>query len=273
MNSARNRALLDWYHQHQRSLPWRDSTDPWAILVSEVMAQQTQVTRVAPKFELFMERYPTPGDFAEASDLDMLAVWSGLGYNSRALRLRSAAQAIATDGWPTDSAGLLGLPGVGRYTAAAVACFAFGEQLAAVDTNLRRVLSRWLGAHLAGGQLEAAADMAVEIGDAAHWNQAVMDLGALVCRPRQPLCEACPVAEWCQDPSVYEPPRSQGAWPGSNRQARGSIVRMLLNGPHSIVELVDGTTLEESQCAAAMASLLADGLVRSELDDRYSIAR
>ena len=272
MSEARNRALLDWYQVSRRPLPWRTTVDPWPILVSEVMAQQTQVSRVAPRFEAFVEQYPTPGAFARASDLDSLAMWAGLGYNSRALRLRDAARVITADGWPDTPEGLAQLPGVGPYTAAAVACFAFGHQVPAVDTNLRRVLSRWTGTHLTGVHLQAFAQESMASGDAADWNQAVMDLGALLCKPKQPDCQQCPVAEWCADPGVYEPAPTQGVWVGSNRQARGAIVRALLRRPHTSDELVDSTELDQARCELALASLVADGVVRFDQTDTFAIA-
>ena len=272
MSGARNRALLDWYRVNRRPLPWRTSVEPWPILVAEVMAQQTQVGRVAPRFEAFMERYPTPDAFAGASEVDALAVWAGLGYNSRALRLRGAARAVSADGWPDTPEGLAQLPGVGPYTAAAVACFAFGHDVPAVDTNLRRVLSRWEGRPLAGIELQELSAECLAIGEAADWNQAVMDLGALLCTPQQPGCSHCPVPTWCVDPGVYQPAPRQGAWVGSNRQARGAIVRALLRGPHTSQELVESTALDASQCELALASLVADGTVGFDQADTFAIA-
>jgi A/G-specific adenine glycosylase len=227
--SARNEELLGWYRDAKRDLPWRDVDDPYLTLVSEAMLQQTQVTRVIGRFERFVERFPDPAALASASITDLLAEWSGLGYNSRALRLREAAAIVARDGWPTTAGGLRDLPGVGPYTAAAIASMAFGEPVAAVDTNLRRVLSRWMGESLAGRALEQAAALVVGH-PAGDWNQALMDLGSSICRPREPRCAECPVQQWCLDPTVYEAPPPQPAFNGSRRELRGAIVRASTTG-------------------------------------------
>src|SRR3954453_4099783 len=178
-------ALLRWYDRERRDLPWRRTTDPYAILVSEVMLQQTQVARVVPRYQQWLERWPDAASLAAASRGEVLAAWVGLGYNRRALALHGAARAVARDGWPAD---LRTLPGVGPYTAAAVASFAFGAQVAAVDTNAMRVAER-----LGRGTPEAL----VAPGRAAEWTQAAMELGATVCAARTPRCDACPVAAWC----------------------------------------------------------------------------
>ena len=207
--TPRTAALLDWYAVNRRELPWRDESDPYRVLVSEVMLQQTQASRVVSHYRSFVERFPTVQALADGAPADVLAAWQGLGYNRRAIRLHEAARQIAADGWPPPGE-LDRLPGVGPYTAAAVACFAFGTPVAAPDTNARRVLSRWEGRALSGRSLweEAARRLPPEA--AAAWNQALMDLGSAVCRPRRPSCDRCPVAAWCTDPSVYEPPRPQG---------------------------------------------------------------
>ena len=154
----RNRALLEWYEQNRRELPWRETRDPYPTLVSEVMLQQTQVQRVVPFFKAFLRRFPTVGDLAGAPLRDVLEVWSGLGYNGRARRLHLAAIVIATDGWPDTVTGLNGLPGVGPYTANAIACFAWGADAVPVDTNIRRVLSRWHGEPIEPRHLQAIAN-------------------------------------------------------------------------------------------------------------------
>jgi A/G-specific adenine glycosylase len=193
------------------------------------MLQQTQVDRVIPRFEAFIGTWPTVGDLASAPLVEVLALWSGLGYNSRAVRLHEAASRIDRDGWPTSVEGLRELPGVGPYTAAAIASIAFGLPVPAVDTNLRRILSRWQGEALSGVALASAAQVAVGT-PAGDWNQAMMDLGATICRPTSPRCSDCPVHQWCADPTVYEPPPRQSRFEGSNRQLRGAIVRAHLEG-------------------------------------------
>lgn len=264
-------ALLAWYGSHLREIPWRRTTDPWAILVSEVMAQQTQVSRVIPKWQAFMDRFPDPAACAAASRAEVLTIWSGLGYNGRAIRLHETAGQVAGHGWPTTRQGLQALPGVGPYTAAAVACFAFGAQIPTIDTNLRRVLSRWEGTHLAGSELHDAAEAALPHGLAADWNQAVMDLGASTCTPRDPVCDACPVTAWCLDPTVYSPPRPQGRFEGSRREARGAVIRTLTSGPASAADIAASASIASARVAAALRALHSEGLVEQGLDGLWAI--
>lgn len=226
--SDRNTALIRWYGHEARDLPWRELGDPYLTLVSETMLQQTQVERVIPKFDEFLNTWATVTDLAAASTHRLLAVWSGLGYNSRALRLRESARIITDEGWPTSVEGLQKLPGIGPYTAAAIASIAFGVDVPAVDTNLKRVLSRWYGEPLTGKSLDEFA-LETFAPPAGSWNQAVMDLGATVCRPKNPACGVCPVSEWCADPTVYEPPARQSGFRGSRRELRGALVRAALS--------------------------------------------
>ncbi|MGZ8635190.1 MAG: A/G-specific adenine glycosylase, partial [Solirubrobacteraceae bacterium] len=185
MTADRTSQLLRWYERERRDLPWRRTRDPYAILVSEVMLQQTQVARVVPRYEAWLERWPTAAALAAAALEDVLREWVGLGYNRRAVRLWEAARVVARDGWP---AGLQELPGVGPYTAAAVGSFAFGRQEVALDTNARRLFVR-LGTALVPPP-----------GRAADFNQATMELGATVCTARAPRCGACPLAVGCDGP-------------------------------------------------------------------------
>lgn len=256
VSRARNEALLRWYRANKRDLPWRDVGDPYATLVSEVMLQQTQVDRVIPRYETFMARFPTVHDLADASRIAVLEEWSGLGYNSRAVRLHEAAAIVSEHGWPED---LTTLPGIGPYTAAAVGSMAMGRAEPAVDTNLKRVISRWVGQPLDGRELQDAAELLV--GDpAGDWNQALMDLGSSLCTPRNPSCDACPVAEHCTDSTVYSPPRRQGTFAGSRRELRGAIVRAHVGGddPRE-AGLEIGRSAEEVE--QAMVDLAAEGLL------------
>ncbi len=257
---SRGEALLAWYREHGRTLPWRSTDDPYRILVSEVMLQQTQVTRVVPAYERFLVAFPDVETLAAAPLDAVLVAWSGLGYNTRARRLREAARMIAAEGWPTTAEGLRRLPGVGPYTAAAVASFAFGERIAVDDTNARRVLSRWAGRPLAGADLHGEAQSALT-GDPATWNQAIMDLGAVVCLPA-PRCAACPVARWCADPSVYRPPARQSRFEGSDRQVRGAVLRALGGGDWvTHTALASATGHDPERVDLALTTLAADGLV------------
>jgi A/G-specific adenine glycosylase len=243
-------AILDWYDRARRDLPWRRTTDPYAILVSEVMLQQTQVARVLPRYEAWIERWPTAQALAAATSADVLREWVGLGYNSRALRLREACAIVAREGWPRDAARLRALPGVGPYTAAAVASFAFGEPIAAVDTNVRRVAQR----------LGHAPDALLPRDRASEWNHALMELGALVCGARRARCDECPAARWCAARGRVEPvPRAATArrerFEDSNRWVRGRIVAALAAGD----PLPDG--IDADRLERALDGLLRDGLL------------
>ena len=223
---------MGWFEAGGRDLPWRKTRDPYAILVSEVMAQQTQVDRVIPHWRAWLARWPTVDALAAASTADVIRTWQGLGYNRRALNLHRAAQHVAAHGWPDD---LTELPGVGRYTADAVACFALGRDVLPVDVNVRRVSER------TGHTFTAAAA------------QALMDLGATLCLARIPRCAACPLAERCPSRGRrYEPLRKQGPFEGSFRQRRAATLRLVAAAARELVELD----------AEAVASLARDGLVR-----------
>jgi A/G-specific adenine glycosylase len=225
------RLLLPWFAERGRDLPWRKTTDPYAILVSEVMLQQTQVERVVPRYLTWLERWPTTESLAAAAPADVIREWQGLGYNRRAVHLQRAAVQVAAAGWPDD---LTDLPGVGPYTAAALRCFAFGEDVLPVDVNVERVLRRTGAAFTAGSA------------------QALMDLGATVCIARIPRCSACPLAQDCPSRGTRDDPaRGQGPFEGSFRQRRAATLRLVAAGPQALDELDE----------KAVRSLERDGLV------------
>jgi A/G-specific adenine glycosylase len=224
--------LLDWFRKHGRDLPWRRTHDPYAILVSEVMLQQTRVERVVPRYLAWLERWPTVEALAAAPPAAVIREWQGLGYNRRAVSLHRAAQHVAAQGWPED---LTELPGVGRYTADAAARFAFDAAVLPVDTNVRRVQER------TGTTFSPAS---------AH---AVMDLGATVCLARVPRCGICPLAARCPSRGRrYEPLRRQSPFEGSFRQRRARTLRLVAERPRDLPSLD----------APAVAALARDGLVR-----------
>jgi len=245
--------LLAWFSENERDLHWRRTQDPYAILVSEVMLQQTQVARVVPRYLKWLSRWPDAGSLAAAPRGEVLAAWVGLGYNRRAIALHSAARVVAASGWPAD---LTALPGVGPYTAAAVSSFCFGAQVAAVDTNVRRVAAR-LG--------RGAPDALLAPGRAAEWNQAAMELGATVCTARAPRCGACPVAAWCASAGVAAGPPDGGGrrraerFEDSNRWVRGRIVAALAAG-EGLPEVAP------ERLERALTGLLRDGLVQRTAD-------
>jgi len=244
-------ALLDWYEGVRRPLPWRFTRDPYALLVSEVMLQQTQALRVVPYYSRWLSRFPEVDALAAAPVRDVLALWSGLGYNRRALALQRAAGVVSSSGWPAD---LTSLPGVGPYTAAAVSSFAWDVQVAAVDTNVRRVLSRRDGVVHSDRSLAERAASLLPAGRAAQFNQAMMELGATVCRPRTPACAECPVAAGCHGP-LPAAPRSRASvrFEDTDRWARGRVIAALLAGEEPPVS---GARLER-----ALAGLERDGLI------------
>ncbi len=226
------------------------------------MLQQTQVSRVIPKFKSFMALWPSVESLAVAETDELLTAWSGLGYNSRALRLRDATRVIAAHGWPGSVRGLEDLPGVGPYTAAAAGSIAFGINVPALDTNLRRVLSRWAGQPLSRGSLE---DFAFEVvgSPAGDWNQALMDLGSAVCTPKEPTCSSCPVSTWCADPAVYESPPRQSAFEGSHRQLRGALLRAHLEG-RDLHRAGKNLGRTDAEIEKTLDALHSEGLVRAD---------
>ena len=233
-------ALLRWGIPRLRDLPWRRTRDPWAILVSEVMLQQTQAARVVPRWHAFLERYPTAEACAAAPLADVLREWDGLGYPRRARNLHACARAVAALGrFPDELAELLALPGIGPYTARAVMTFAFERDVAVVDTNIARIYARVLGVRLTAKQVQRAADDSLVHGDSWAWNQCIMDLGATVCRPRSPGCSVCPLETLCawrrtggDDPAPGSAGVSgtQSRFGGSDREARGRLMRALVAG-------------------------------------------
>lgn len=221
--------LLRWYGQSARDLPWRRTRDPYAVLVSEVMLQQTQVSRVLPAYTAFLGRFPTLAALSEAALADVLRAWSGLGYNRRARDLHRIARLHPRE-LPATRDGLDALPGVGAYTAGAVSCFSRGESVAFADTNVRRVLGRALLGRIATEREAVALDEQLVPRDGAdRWHHALMDLGATVCVARAPRCGECPIASVCRSRGRTAPPapRRQAAFATSDRRVRGRIIAIL----------------------------------------------
>ena len=267
---ARVRAsLLAWYAADHRDLPWRHTSDPYAVLVSEVMLQQTQASRIAVRFPAFMEQFPTAAALAAASEAEVIAAWSGLGYNRRALALRRTAADVARNGWPRDVPALERLPGVGPYTARAIASLAFGEPVGVVDTNVRRWLVRRFGLAPSTRQreLQVLADALASAGheaDAAPWTHATMEFGAGICTPRNPRCDACPIAEGCPSRglSTIVPVPRQAAFAGSDRAHRGALLRALSGAPsHAIAMRAARRLVPEAALERIVGDLERDGLL------------
>lgn len=258
-------ALLAWGGRERRGLPWRRTRDPWAVLVSELMLQQTQVARVVPKYAAFLARFPTPAACAAAPLGEVVRAWAGLGYNRRAVALHGAAGALAVE-VPRTIEGWTALPGVGPYTARAVLAYAFEADVAVVDTNVRRILSRRVGRSLAPGEAQRAADAWLAPGQAWAWNSTLMDLGQRVCTARSPRCGECPIAPGCAwrgvGPDPAAPATRQSRFPGSDRQGRGRLVAALRLGPVALAQApaAMGWPDDRDRAERVWRTLVADGL-------------
>ena len=280
-------AIVDWYADAARDLPWRrPDTDAWAVLVSEVMLQQTPVVRVEPVWREWMRRWPTPADLAAVSPAEVIRAWGKLGYPRRALRLREAAAAIVERHGgvvPDDVPALEALPGVGTYTARAVACFGYGQPQPVVDTNVRRVVARLLHGRAEAGNARAAdlADIATltppDPSRAARFSVAAMELGALVCVAGTPRCEVCPVRDRCAwvlagSPAHAGPPRRVQKFAGTDRQVRGRLLDVL-RAAHAPVEsaALDAAWDDAVQRSRCLDSLLVDGLVEQTADGLFRL--
>ncbi len=270
--------VLAWYDEHQRDLPWRRSeASAWSVMVSEFMLQQTPVARVIPVHNAWLERWPTPADLAAEPTGEAVRAWGRLGYPRRALRLHGAASAIVADHHgdvPADYDDLRRLPGVGDYTAAAIASFAYGRRHVVLDTNVRRVLARALsGTEFPSVSVTraerdlAATALPEDDATAATWSVAVMELGALVCTAAAPRCEACPIVDLCAwtaagRPPYDGPPRKSQTWAGTDRQCRGRLLAVLRDseGPvhRSRLEAAWHDAVQRERC---VASLIADELL------------
>lgn len=270
-------ALLDWFGHRQRDLPWRRTRDPWLVLVSELMLQQTQVARVTPRYEAFVDRWPTPAACAASPVAEVVTAWARLGYNRRAVNLHRCAVAVVAEHGgrpPADLAALLALPGIGPYTARAVLAFAHErDDVGVLDTNAARVLARRAGRRLGRTEAQAVADSAVPAGRGWAWNQAMLDLGATVCTARHPDCTACPVRPSCAwalagrpdpDPAIGSAGVSggQSRFAGSDRQGRGRLVDALRVGPVHRAGLAEamGWPDDPDRATRVAATLVVDGL-------------
>jgi len=279
--------VLAWFAEAGRDLPWRATRDPYRVLVAEVLAQQTQAARAAAAWPRFLERFPDVHALAAAAPAEVLRAWQGLGYNRRALALQRTARAVEErGGWPDTVEDLAGLPGVGPYTARAVACFALERRVAPVDTNVARVLARSLAgadpAQLTPAARQCLADRAMAPGHPWAWSSALMDVGALHCRP-QPRCEGCPLEPSCRWRALgpaAPPPRArpQAPFATSDRRWRGAVVRVLAGAPGGL----DRAALADAVQAAAadrpagwfealLARLEAEGMVATDADGRLHL--
>ena len=266
-------ALIEWGSGSLRDLPWRRTNDPWRVLVSEVMLQQTSVARVMPKYEAFLEAFPTPAALAQAPLGEALRLWSGLGYPRRCRNLQATAVVLHEqfDGrMPASLEELLALPGIGQYTARAVLAFAHRIDVAVVDVNVSRVLSRLEGVPMKARALQEFADELIPEGLAWEWNQVMMDFGARHCTVRAPKCDTCPARRECRYKGVGEDPaqlsagvsKPQARFEGSDRQARGRAIKAVSSGAMNINDVVEVMRVEEQRALALIASLVNEGLLQ-----------
>ncbi|MBI1759271.1 MAG: A/G-specific adenine glycosylase [Actinobacteria bacterium] len=280
--------LLEWYHANARLLPWREpSTTPWGVLVSELMLQQTPVARVVPAYLAWLARWPAPAGLAAATPADAVRMWGKLGYPRRALRLYECALILTRrhDGTvPAELDALLGLPGVGAYTARAVAAFAFGQRCPVVDTNVRRVVARAVHQTADPGPPSTVRDLAVvaallpdEAPVAVRWSAALMELGQVVCTARQPHCPRCPIRSGCRWLAAGRPPytgpaRRAQRFAGTDRQARGMLLDVLRAAPDAVTaEALAAAWHDSDQRDRALDGLVADGLVDPLPDGRFTL--
>jgi A/G-specific adenine glycosylase len=280
--------VLSWYAESARDLPWRQpGASPWSVLVSEVMLQQTPVARVLPAHAAWLARWPTPAALAAATPADAVRQWDRLGYPRRAVRLHATARILARDygGRVPSSATLLArLPGIGSYTAAAVASFAFGQRHAVLDTNVRRVLARLVTGEALPGPNPSAAERRIAESLlpadgrlAAKWSVAVMELGALLCRPALPSCTACPVAAGCAWRARGYPPSRAGrragpAYAGSDRECRGRLLAVMRAADRPVpAAALDAAWPDSEQRSRALGTLAADGLITGHPDGTFAL--
>jgi A/G-specific adenine glycosylase len=280
--------LIDWYDESARDLPWRQpGTSAWAVLVSEVMLQQTPVARVEPAWRAWMQRWPSPAALAQATPGDAVRMWAKLGYPRRALRLHECAQTLVHEHGgevPSDVDALLGLPGIGDYTARAVATFAFGLRHPVVDINVRRVVGRAVLGYGEAGPASTRRDLAdVEMllpaGDreAARFSIALMELGAIVCRAANPRCDVCPISAICRwrgagYPAYDGPTPAKQKFTGTDRQVRGRLLDVLRGSPGPVhTHELDRAWPEPIQRARALDTLVADGLIDPLPDGRFAL--
>lgn len=227
------------------------------------MLQQTQVARVIPAYQQFMVRFPNPGLFAAATPPERIEAWGDLGYLRRVRHLHAAATRIAAFGWPEN---LTDLSGVGPYTSAAVRAFADGVPVAAIDVNLRRVLSRWHGEVLSVGEAHGTGAATIDTTRPGDWNQAMMDLGATICRPRSPRCGGCAVTDWCADPTIIISAGRQSRFEGSVREARAAVLKHLAAGHRTSSSIVAATGLDPATLDEAIRALVSEAAVRRDGD-------
>tara|TARA_B100000073_G_C23673527_1_gene549627 strand:- start:198 stop:1067 length:870 start_codon:yes stop_codon:yes gene_type:complete len=271
--------VLAWGAEYLRDLPWRRTRNPWFVMVAEVMLQQTQIDRVLKKWPEFLEEFPTVESCASSSLSEVVKQWAGMGFNRRAVKLHEAAKRIDEEHngkIPSTVEELISLPGIGPYTARAILAFAFEQDEAVVDTNVGRVLARWTGQRLKPMEAQELANRSVPLGEGWAWNQAVLDLGSLICKSKNPACEKCPIRTSCSWKGVGVDPAkgsagvsgTQSKFEGSDRQGRGKLVAALRTKSVSKKELAEvmGWPTDPERAERVASTVVSDGLAIYEKD-------
>ena len=254
--------LLIWYKENKRSFNWRYTNDPWKILLIEIISQQTQINRANIYYQEFIKKFPTPESMSQSSLKTILKMWSGLGYNNRAIRLYESSKLIAEKGFKNIYPNFELLPGVGQYTKNAILSFAYGDKVLALDTNLERVLTRYFAIDSTKNYVRKYSDFLLAGVNSRDLNQALMDLGSSICTNSNPKCDICPLEKKCEK-YILKSKISIEKFKGSNRELRGKIIKILLvENEIAIKEIVDKTSEDEEKIINAINGLKGDGLLK-----------
>ena len=254
--------LLIWYKENRRSFNWRHTNDPWKILLIEIISQQTQIDRANTYYQKFIKKFPTPESMSQSSLKNILKMWSGLGYNNRAIRLHESSKLIAEKGFKNIYPNFESLPGVGQYTKNAILSFAYGDKVLALDTNLERVLTRYFAIDSTKDYVKKYSGFLLAGVKSRDLNQALMDLGSSICTSSNPKCDICPIERGCEK-FILKSKNPIEKFKGSNRELRGKIIKILLvENEIAIKEIVDKTSEDEEKIITAVNGLKGDGLLK-----------
>ena len=254
--------LLIWYKENKRTFNWRYTNDPWKILLIEIISQQTQINRANIYYQEFIKKFPTPESMSQSSLKTILKMWSGLGYNNRAIRLYESSKLIAEKGFKNIYPNFELLPGVGQYTKNAILSFAYGDKVLALDTNLERVLTRYFAIDSTKNYIKKYSDFLLAGVNSRDLNQALMDLGSSICTSSNPKCDICPIERGCEK-FILKSKNPIEKFKGSNRELRGKIIKLLLvENEITIKEIVDKTSEDEEKIITAVNGLKGDGLLK-----------
>ena len=255
------RDILSWYNNNKRRYSWRETNDPWKILLLEIISQQTQLDRADTYFKIFIEKFPNPNSMASSSLKQVLSLWSGLGYNNRAKRLHESSKILSKTGFDKLYPNFEVLPGVGPYTNNAILSFAYREKVITIDTNINRVISRYFGIKDTKTFLNDNTKLLLDKISSRDLNQAIMDFGSLVCKSKNPLCSICPLEKVCKK-NIVNTKKKQEAFSGSNRELRGDLLKLLLsNNKLSLKKIEKTLSVDREKLLKATTTLEKDGII------------